>query len=326
MYSRLKGLHRTDKRKVVIMFKLQFVDNRQPALWLVDQRLTIGRDKGNGLVIDDEGLSLNHAELRQEDGKLFVWDAGSVNGTFLNGERVAQKAEVKAGDMLRFHLIEILITDPAKGGAQPLPTAVNRDVDKPVLPQWQLKAMTGAISGKMLLIEGTTVLGRDPGCDIVIAGPHVSRRHAEISVRSGQLWMKDLGSSNGSFLNGKRIEESVLKHGDEVKFDAVVFKIVGPSQPVDSFDEADMTQFRPAIPPVAAPKPTPAAPTPAPAPKPVPAPAPAPAPVAKPAPAPAPKPVAPVTSSASTGGPGLGPVVLLVLMGLAGVAAFFVFS
>ncbi len=307
------------------MFKLQFVDNRQPAMWLVDQRLTIGRDKANGLAIDDEGLSLHHAELRQEDGKLFVWDAGSVNGTFLNGEKVAQKAEVKAGDVLRFHLIEILITDPAKGAAQPLPAAIKRDIEKPVLPQWQLKAMTGAISGKMFLMDGTTVLGRDPGCDIVITGTHVSRRHAEISIRSGQLWMKDLGSSNGSFLNGKRIEESALAHGDEVKFDAVVFKIIGPSQPVDSFDEADMTQFRPAIAPVVAPKP---APVPAPiAAVPRPAPVATPEPVVKSAPTPAPVSAAPtLTPVAPASGPGLGPVVLLVLAVLVGVAAYFVFS
>lgn len=312
------------------MFKLQFVDNRQPSMWLVDQRLTIGRDKGNGLVIDDEGLSLLHAELRQEEGKLFVWDAGSVNGTFLNGERVAQKAEVKAGDVVRFHLVEVLITDPAKGAAQPLPTAIKRDLEKPALPQWQLKAMSGAISGKMFLIDGTTVLGRDPGCDIVISGPHVSRRHAEISIRSGQLWMKDLGSSNGSFLNGKRTEESMLKHGDEVKFDAVVFKIVGPSQPVDSFDEADMTQFRPAIPPVAAPKPAPVAPAPAPVAKPAAKPAPAVVaePVVKPAPS-APAPAHPASAQSSAperAGPGLGPVVLLVLVALAAVAAVFVFG
>lgn len=313
------------------MFKLQFVDNRQPPMWLVDQRLTIGRDKANGLVIDDEGLSLLHAELRQEDGKLFVWDAGSVNGTFLNNEKVAQKAEVRAGDVIRFHLVEVLITDPAKGAAQPLPQVVKRDIEKPLLPQWQLKAMSGAISGKMFLVDGTTVLGRDPGCDIVISGPHVSRRHAEISIRSGQLWMKDLGSSNGSFLNGKRTEESLLKHGDEVKFDAVVFKIVGPSQPVDSFDEADMTQFRPAVPPVSIPKPAPAA---------VPASAPAPKPVARPVPVAvpdvAPKPSSPMPqpqpqpqakpSAPAPAAPGLGPVVLLVLVALAGVAAFFVLS
>lgn len=308
------------------MFKLQFVDNRQPAMWLVDQRLTIGRDKGNGLVIDDEGLSVFHAELRQEDDRLFVWDSGSVNGTFLNGEKVAQKAEVKAGDVLRFHLVEILITDPSKGSAQPLPAMVKRDAEKPALPQWQLKALSGATSGKMYLIDGTTVLGRDAGCDIVITGPHVSRRHAEISIRSGQLWVKDLGSSNGSFLNGKRTEESVLRHGDEVKFDAVTFKVVGPAQPVDSFDEADMTQFRPVI----APKPVAKPAAPAPAPKPqvqAPAPAPKPAPVeAKPAaPRPAsPSPVAPAAPVAqpapAASGPGLGPVVLLALVGLAVVA------
>lgn len=311
------------------MFKLQFVDNRQPAMWLVDQRLTIGRDKSNGLVIDDEGLSVFHAELRQDDGKLFVWDSGSVNGTFLNGEKVAQKAEVKAGDVIRFHLVEILITDPSKGPAPVLPV-VKRDVEKPVLPQWQLKAMSGAISGKMFLIDGTTVLGRDPGCDIIITGPHVSRRHAEISIRSGQLWMKDLGSSNGSFLNGKRSEESMLKHGDEVKFDAVIFKVVGPSEPVDSVDEADMTQFRPAI------APKPAAPAPAPAPAPVAKPAApvAPAPVAKVEPAKpavakpaAPKPSAPAPSApAASGGPGLGPLVLVVLVLLAALAMFFILT
>lgn len=309
------------------MFKLQFVDNRQPAMWLVDQRLTIGRDKSNGLVIDDEGLSVFHAELRQDDGKLFVWDSGSVNGTFLNGEKVAQKAEVKAGDVIRFHLVEILITDPSKGPATVLPV-VKRDVEKPALPQWQLKAMSGAISGKMFLIDGTTVLGRDPGCDIIITGPHVSRRHAEISIRSGQLWMKDLGSSNGSFLNGKRSEESMLKHGDEVKFDAVIFKVVGPSEPVDSVDEADMTQFRPAI----APKPA----TPVPAPVARPAAPVAPAPVArvepvKPAVATpvASKPAvsAPASSApASSGGPGLGPLVLVVLVLLAALALFFILA
>ncbi|MDO8268179.1 MAG: FHA domain-containing protein [Moraxellaceae bacterium] len=309
------------------MFKLQFVDNRQPAMWLVDQRLTIGRDKNNGLVIDDEGLSVFHAELRQDDGKLFVWDCGSVNGTFLNGEKVAQKAEVKAGDVIRFHLVEILISDPSKGPAPVLPV-VKRDVEKPALPQWQLKAMSGAISGKMFLIDGTTVLGRDPGCDIIITGPHVSRRHAEISIRSGQLWMKDLGSSNGSFLNGKRSEESMLKHGDEVKFDAVIFKVVGPSEPVDSVDEADMTQFRPAI---AA---KPAAPAPTPVAKPaVPV---APAPVAKVEPATpavakpaAPKPAAPApvpSAPASSGGPGLGPLVLVVLVVLAALALFFILA
>lgn len=308
------------------MLKLQFIDNRQPSIWLVDPRISIGRDKSNSVVINDEGVSVFHAELRQEDGKLFVWDSGSVNGTFVNGEKITGKREVNAGDVIRFYQVDVQIVDPSKGPAPALPDAVKRELEKPAIPQWQLKAMTGTISGKMYLIDGTKIIGRDPGCDLVIAGSHVSRRHAELTIRSGKLWVKDLGSSNGSFVNGKRNDETALKNGDEVKFDAMTFKVVGPAEQEESFDEADMTQFRPVVPP----KPS-AAPAPAPAPA---APKPAPAPVAaapapKPA-APAPKPAAPKAAPAPVQQPApakatpLGPIVLIALVVLAGIAAFFI--
>lgn len=307
------------------MLKLQFIDNRQPSIWLVDERISIGRDKSNKVVINDEGVSVFHAELRTEDGKLFIWDSGSVNGTFVNGEKITGKREVNAGDVIRFYQVDVQIVDPSKGPAPALPEAVKRELEKPAQPQWQLKAMTGTISGKMFLVDGTKIIGRDPGCDIVVAGSHVSRRHAELSIRSGKLWVKDLGSSNGSFVNGKRNDETALKNGDEVKFDAMTFKVVGPGEQEESFEEADMTQFRPVVPPkpAAAPQPAPAV---AAAPKPA-APAPQPAPVAAPAPKPvaaaAPKP-APVQQPASAKTTPLGPIVLIALVVLAGVAAFFI--
>lgn len=314
------------------MLKLQFLDNRQPSMWLVDQRLSIGRDKTNSLVINDEGVSVFHAELRQEDGKLYIWDSGSVNGTFLNGEKITGKRETKAGDVIRFHLIDVQIVDPSKGPAV-LPEAVKRDLDKPAAPLWQIKAMTGTTSGKMHQIDGTKVVGRDPGCDVMVTGAHVSRRHAEFSLRSGQLWVKDLGSSNGTFVNGKRNDEVALKNGDEVKFDAMTFKVVGPAGAAveESFDEADMTQFRPAVSakPAAAPAPKPvAAPAPVAAPKPVPAPAPTPAPIMASVPiAPKAAASAAVTASApGTGSSGIGPLVLIVLVVLAAVAGFFIFK
>jgi pSer/pThr/pTyr-binding forkhead associated (FHA) protein len=230
------------------MLKIQFLDRRQPAFWLVDPRLTIGRDKSNGLVINDEGVSVFHAELQQEDGKLFLRDAGSVNGTFLNDQPVSQRVEVNVGDVIRLHLVELQIIDPSKAPPEPAPQ-IKRELGAKAAPLWQVKAMTGVISGRMFPIEGTKVVGRDPHCDIVVGGAHVSRRHAEFSIRSGQLWLKDLGSSNGSFINGKRHEEVQLKNGDEVRLDAMTFKIVGPTEPVvvenDFEEEAERTQFRP---------------------------------------------------------------------------------
>jgi len=231
------------------MLKLQFVDRRQPAFWLVDPRLTIGRDKTNNLVINDEGISVFHAELQQEDGKLFLRDTGSVNGTFLNGEPVTKRMEVKVGDVIRLHLVELQIIDPTKAPPEPPSQPVKRELPK-AAPLWQVKAMTGVISGRMFPIDGTNVVGRDPHCDIVVGGAHVSRRHAEFSIRAGALWVKDLGSSNGSFVNGKRHEEVALQNGDEVKFDAMIFKVVGPADlpaHTDFEEEAERTQFRPVV-------------------------------------------------------------------------------
>ncbi|MBP8020410.1 MAG: FHA domain-containing protein, partial [Agitococcus sp.] len=267
------------------MLKLQFVDRRQPAFWLVDPRLTIGRDKTNNLVINDEGVSVFHAELQQEDGKLYLRDTGSVNGTFLNNAPVSKRTEIKVGDIIRLHLVELQIIDPTKAPPEPAPQIVKRDMPKP-LPLWQVKAMTGVISGRMFPIDGTSVIGRDPHCEIVVGGAHVSRRHAEFSIRAGQLWVKDLGSSNGSFVNGKKHDEIALQNGDEVKFDAMVFKVVGPVETVahtDFEEEAERTQFRPVV-NVPAPKPAPKNHSPAPvnhAPQhsPIPASKPAPAPV-----------------------------------------------
>jgi pSer/pThr/pTyr-binding forkhead associated (FHA) protein len=211
--------------------------------------LTIGRDKTNNLVINDEGISVFHAELQQEEGKLFLRDTGSVNGTFLNGEPVTKRTEVKVGDTIRLHLVELQVIDPTKAPPEPVAPPVKREMPK-AAPLWQVKAMTGVISGRMFPIDGTNVIGRDPHCDIVVGGAHVSRRHAEFLIRNGALWVKDLGSSNGSFVNGKRYEEVALQNGDEVKFDAMIFKVVGPTEPVvhsDFEEEAERTQFRPVV-------------------------------------------------------------------------------
>jgi pSer/pThr/pTyr-binding forkhead associated (FHA) protein len=61
-------------------------------------------------------------------------------------------------------------------------------------------------------------LGRSRQCDVVIDDPNVSRHHAEVRPRSGTWVLIDLGSTNGSILNGKRIEQPEVIHpGDEIE-------------------------------------------------------------------------------------------------------------
>ncbi len=78
------------------------------------------------------------------------------------------------------------------------------------------------------------VVGRAPSSDIAIFDPTISRRHAELQVDESGLHVRDLGSSNGTFHNGERLEDEepvVLSAGDTVTFGKVAFRVqpVGPT-------------------------------------------------------------------------------------------------
>ena len=72
--------------------------------------------------------------------------------------------------------------------------------------------------------EDAIVIGRAPECDVELADSTVSRRHAEV-VRDGDAWVvRDLGSSNGTKVNGAGIVEQLLADGDELKVGSVVLR------------------------------------------------------------------------------------------------------
>jgi len=67
------------------------------------------------------------------------------------------------------------------------------------------------------LREGEVTLGRSRGCGVVLRDPSVSRGHALLSVRQGRVTLQDLRSSNGTYVNGKRLDkETVLEDGDRL--------------------------------------------------------------------------------------------------------------
>ena len=77
------------------------------------------------------------------------------------------------------------------------------------------------------LSEGETIVGREDGLGLSLAGESsVSRRHASIRRQGTNLTVKDLGSTNGTFVNGRRIDvETPLAAGDDVQFGAVKFRV-----------------------------------------------------------------------------------------------------
>lgn len=78
-------------------------------------------------------------------------------------------------------------------------------------------SLKGRELDKFLLGQGTVVIGRTPECDIKIDNPAISRKHATIEHEAEEYLLTDLGSSNGTFLNGEPLKSpAVLKPGDVI--------------------------------------------------------------------------------------------------------------
>lgn len=88
--------------------------------------------------------------------------------------------------------------------------------------------LKGHLLGKLFTLEkGTTVIGRSAKAGIPIKDSGVSRKHSEIKVRGEKAIIKDLGSTNGTFINNKRITKHVLQDGDRIQISSsTVFKFI----------------------------------------------------------------------------------------------------
>lgn len=222
------------------MLKLEFKDQRQAGVWLVESVFTIGSDAKNHLVLDDGSVSEKHASISLDGGHSYLADLGSFKGTFVNGQKVTDKYQLRPGDTIKVGDVELEITDPkartstASGGPR-------------IKSDWTITALSGELKGKAIPLHGTMVLGRSEKCDLVVNDEHMSRRHAEINLRDGVLRIIDLNSSNGTRVNNVKITEKVLKPGDKINFDQLIFLVAGPQNFVEAElgeDEEEATVFR----------------------------------------------------------------------------------
>src|SRR5262245_53440801 len=78
-----------------------------------------------------------------------------------------------------------------------------------------------------------TMVGREPGCDVLLSDGSVSRKHAKIE-RRGHVWaVVDQGSANGTYVDSQKIGEAVLKQGQELRFGTVAFRVEIPPDDMD---------------------------------------------------------------------------------------------
>ena len=180
----------------------------------------LGRSSEAGLFLNDPGVSRRHCRIRVRDGAFEVEDLGSRAGTRLNGRPLDAPARLAHGDELTVGGVLLRVKLVGDG---------DRDVDEeetiPPPPAREeartIVAPRGAVptkAGPRLSVEvpeGVVSLGRDPACTIPLDHVLVSRRHAEIRRTDGETEVRDLGSTNGTFVNGKAVDGTApLAAGD----------------------------------------------------------------------------------------------------------------
>lgn len=99
---------------------------------------------------------------------------------------------------------------------------------------WKIQAISGDLTGQEISIERDMLVGRHQQADIVLQESDVSRKHAAFVLKDQALWLQDLNSSNGTFINDVRLTgESLLKEGDIVQFASVKFSLLAPAKAVE---------------------------------------------------------------------------------------------
>jgi pSer/pThr/pTyr-binding forkhead associated (FHA) protein len=221
---------------------------------LVDDVTTFGRSSNNIIQIKDEESSRQHFRVERAGDGFRLVDLGSRNGTKVNGVRVSGQA-LRAGDTITVgnyritfdQRIEVgadelgatVAVDPGAAAAavaaspagQAAPAAAAaRDPLSEAPPQFVLEVTEGPRSGTRIELGVDPVtMGRHSSNKLVIDDEAASNYHAEVSKEAIGYVVSDLGSTNGTRVNGEKVVKSPLAHGAKIKIGATVitFKNLG---------------------------------------------------------------------------------------------------
>ncbi|MEM1111436.1 MAG: FHA domain-containing protein [Pseudomonadota bacterium] len=109
--------------------------------------------------------------------------------------------------------------------------------------RWVISVESGPLAGLSFGIDQDIIIGRAIECDLAMLSPHISRQHAKLTLEeNNKLFVEDLGSSNGTNLNGRSLEtRSAVRDKDELRFHDIVFKIAenytGPDRELETMNK-----------------------------------------------------------------------------------------
>lgn len=204
------------------MLKLQFKDRRRESVWLVDAKFSIGKARSNSLMIEDPSVDDIHAEIINTLDQQTLIKKTAKGALKLNGQDVTQNTPIKENDIITIGQVELELVD-----SQSL--VANRLKQTNTAHIWSLHSSASWLDKSDFIINKKTTIGRDSTCDICLSLDYLSRQHVSLEPHNGKLFIEDLNSSNGTYVNGEKITKVELKPGDKIKLDVLTFEVRGPS-------------------------------------------------------------------------------------------------
>ena len=221
--------------------KLVFPGGEHPQVLLGPGVNRIGSDPHANIVLDRPGVLPQHCQLHVTANGVML-DVPHGTTVSVNGRQVDGLIALRPGDSVAFDRVEARLSSietPAvvrhqAGIAGRMPESANDDPGatavRPVLPRYALRGVSGEAFGRTYPIVGATTIGRAPECTLRLDEPGMSRMHARLMPTDEGLLVEDLGSTNGCFVNGKRVLRGDVRVGDELGFDTLRFRLVAPGQ------------------------------------------------------------------------------------------------
>jgi len=219
--------------------KLVFPGGEHPQVLLGPGVNRIGSDPHANIVLDQPGVLPQHCQLHVTPSGVML-DVPHGTTVSVNGRQVDGLIALRPGDSVAFDRVEARLASMESAAAVRhrvagrMPDSANDDPGatavRPVLPRYVLRGVSGETFGRTYPIHGVTSVGRAAECDQRLDESGMSRMHARLLPTDDGLLIEDLGSTNGCFLNGKRVLRGEAHAGDEVGFDTLRFRLIAPGQ------------------------------------------------------------------------------------------------
>jgi ABC-type multidrug transport system ATPase subunit/pSer/pThr/pTyr-binding forkhead associated (FHA) protein len=229
------GTH-ISKELLPYIIRYRFGDGTWQTFPMESGEKTFGRDPNCDFYLNDSEVSREHIRIRIDDDGIWIMDLGSTNGTIVNGVRLEphQEHPLHSGQMFAIGNYLLQIDEPSRFYKAPSSVAgragetyISSENAQTIYEGDHVKPVT-PVQAMNLMSQERVTIGRALDNVVVLDHPLVSRYHAVIERAGTGFRILDLGSTNGVFINDKRIEEEAdLKDWDQIRVGAYSFVLFG---------------------------------------------------------------------------------------------------